>query len=78
VTCEKIKRVLPGFCPQWNARKGAQELYDAYRAAGLTRDEVESGRYFRINNIERLLKTGKLDRSLYWTSDRIMAPAGVR
>jgi nucleoside-diphosphate-sugar epimerase len=82
VTCEKIKRVLPAFSPQWTARKGAQELYDAYRAAGLTREEVESGRYFRINNIERLLKAGRVDNFLHWTSDRTMEaagePAGVR
>ena len=78
VTCEKIKRVLPGFSPQWTARKGAQELYDAYRAAGLTRQDVESGRYFRINNIERFLKAGGLDNFLHWTSDRNVEPAGVR
>src|ERR1022692_2396656 len=77
VTCEKIRRQLPGFCPQWTARKGAQELYDAYRAAGLTREDVECGRYFRINNIERLLKTGKLDTSLCWTTGTEQ-PAAVR
>ena len=68
VSFDKIRRVLPGFRPQWNARKGAQELYDAYRAAGLTSDEVESGRYFRINNIQRLLKAGQLDANLRWRS----------
>jgi len=78
VTCEKIKRQLPGFRPQWTARKGAQELFDAYRAAGLTREEVESGRYFRIVNIQRLLKSGQLDKSLQWTADRDLAPAGAR
>jgi nucleoside-diphosphate-sugar epimerase len=76
VTCEKIRRQLPGFCPQWTARKGAQELYDAYRAAGLTREDVECGRYFRINNIERLLKTGKLDTSLCWTTGTGQPAAG--
>jgi nucleoside-diphosphate-sugar epimerase len=78
VTCEKIRRQLPGFHPQWNARKGAKELYDAYRAADLTREDVESGRYFRINNIQRLLESGKLDSSLYWTADKDMMPAGMR
>jgi hypothetical protein len=29
---------------------------------------VESGRYFRINNIRRLLNEGKLDASLRWRS----------
>ncbi len=80
VTCDKITRLLPDFRPQWTARRGAQELYDAYRAVGLTREDVESGRYFRINNIERLLANAKLDRSLYWTSDKNMnmVEAGVR
>ena len=76
VTCEKIRRQLPGFRPQWTARKGAQELYDAYRTVGLTREDLEGGRYFRINNIQRLLKAGKLDKSLHWTAEMKMMPAG--
>ena len=67
VSCEKIRRLLPGFRPQWNARKGAQELYDAYRAAGLTFEDLERGRYARISHIQRLQKAGRLDASLRWT-----------
>ena len=48
VNCDNIRQRLPGFRPQWTARKGAQELYDAYRAIGLTREDVECGRYIRI------------------------------
>src|SRR5579862_1984497 len=51
VNCEKIQRVLPSFRPQWTARQGAQELYEVYRRAGLTREEVERGRYIRISHI---------------------------
>ena len=36
VNCDKIRSVLPGFRPEWTARRGAQELYDAYRTAELT------------------------------------------
>jgi len=68
VNCDKIRRVLPGFQPQWTARKGAQELYDAYRAAGLTAEDLQGGRYFRINSIQRLQKAGQLDASLHWTA----------
>jgi len=67
VTCEKIKRVLPNFRPQWTARKGAQELYDAYRAVGLTAGDMDRGRYVRISQIQRLQKAGKLDNSLRWS-----------
>jgi nucleoside-diphosphate-sugar epimerase len=66
VSCEKIRRVLPSFRPQWTARKGAQELLDAYRAAGLSSADLENGRYTRIRHIERLINTGRLDRSLRW------------
>jgi nucleoside-diphosphate-sugar epimerase len=68
INFDKIGRLLPGFRPQWTARSGAQELYDAYRAAGLTAEQVQGGRYLRISQIRRLLKDGKLDASLRWNS----------
>jgi len=64
INCDKIRRLLPSFRPQWTARTGARELYDAYRAVGLTREDVEWGRYVRISHIQRLLKAGQLDASL--------------
>jgi nucleoside-diphosphate-sugar epimerase len=66
VNCDKIHRVLPGFRLQWTARKGAQELYDAYRSIGLTAEDLEHGRYVRISQIQRLQKSGRLDGSLRW------------
>ena len=66
VTCDKLKRILPNFHPQWTARTGAQELYDAYRAVGLTAEDINRGRYTRIVQIQRLLKAGQLDQSLRW------------
>jgi nucleoside-diphosphate-sugar epimerase len=73
VTCDKIKRVLPNFRPEWTARRGAQELYDAYRAVGLTAEDMERGRYVRISQIQCLQKAGQLNGSLRWRRQ----PAGV-
>jgi nucleoside-diphosphate-sugar epimerase len=70
INCEKIRRKLPGFCPQWSARQGAQELYDAYRTAGLSFHDLERGRYARISHIQRLLQGGQLDASLCWSAQR--------
>jgi len=67
VSFDKINRVLPAFRPLWTAREGAQELYEAYQAAGLTRADMESGRYVRIREIQRLQKSGRLDDSLRWS-----------
>ncbi len=66
VSFDKINRLLPGFRPQWTARKGAQELYDAYRSTGLTAADVEQGRYVRIREIRRLQQAGSLDSDLRW------------
>jgi nucleoside-diphosphate-sugar epimerase len=66
INCDKIRRLLPGFRPQWTARKGALELYDAYRAAGLDRSDIEGGRYVRIRHVQRLLQTERLDARLRW------------
>ena len=71
VSCEKIRRLLPAFQPQWTARKGAQELLDAYRTAPLSKQDMEGGLYTRINHIQRLIESGRLDTSLCWT------PAGM-
>ena len=68
VNCDKIQHVLPAFKPQWTARKGAKELYDAYNAVGLTAEDVSSGRYFRIHVIQTLLNAGHLDARLHWTT----------
>ncbi len=64
VSCAKIHRALPNWKPQWTARMGAKELYDAYRSVGLTRADMDSDRYVRLRHIQLLQKTGKLDPSL--------------
>jgi nucleoside-diphosphate-sugar epimerase len=74
VTCDKIKHMLPAFRPEWTARKGAQELYDAYRAVGLTAEDVERGRYVRLSQIQRLQKAGQLDDLLRWSHQRLETP----
>jgi nucleoside-diphosphate-sugar epimerase len=68
VSCEKIARALPNFKPEWTARKGAQELYEAYDAAGLCAEDIQGDRYVRLRHIRRLQQDGLLDTSLRWSS----------
>jgi nucleoside-diphosphate-sugar epimerase len=65
VNCDRVRQVLPNFQPQWTARQGAQELYDAYRAAGLTCD-LNANRYLRVQHIQKLRDAEQLDASLQW------------
>ncbi len=67
VDCNKIARTLHGFKPQWTARRGIEELYQAYKAVGLTLDDFEGERYKRIAHVKRLVSDGALDHELRWT-----------
>lgn len=61
VSFEKIARALPAFKPQWDARKGAEQLYAAYTGSGLTLEEFEGPRFQRIGHIKHLVASGLID-----------------
>ena len=62
----KIQRLLPASKPQWNARRGAEQLYAAYRSAGLVLEDCEGPRFKRIDHLKHLLATGRVDATLRW------------
>lgn len=72
VNCDKIRRVLPAFVPQWTTRRGAQELYDAYLRVGITLDEFEGPRYRRLAHIKELMHAGRLGEDLKWTEASVL------
>lgn len=71
VNCDKIKRVLPEFQPQWDARKGAQQLYDAYCEGNLSVEEFEGPRYQRIAHIRKLISDNVIDTKLRHREPRV-------
>ncbi len=62
----KLARTLPEFKPQWNARRGAKQIYQVCQKYGLRLEEFEGPRYRRIDHIKMLLKTRRLDDTLRW------------
>ena len=62
----KIERVLPSFKPVWDARKGAKQLYEAYKSIGLKLEDFEGPRYRRIDQIKDLIRAGHLGADLKW------------
>ncbi len=69
----KVARVLPGFQPQWDARKGARQLYEAYKAVGLQLEDFEGPRYRRIDQLKQLMASGNLAADLRWSSEPVAA-----
>jgi hypothetical protein len=62
----KVKRQLPEFQPQWTARKGAEQLYEAYIRVGVSVDDFEGPRFRRIDTIKKMMSEGLIDQSLRW------------
>lgn len=73
VDCSKIAATLPAFQPQWTARRGIEQLYQAYLGVHLTSDEFLGPRYSRIAHIKGLIAEGKLEPTLRW---RVAAELG--
>ncbi|MCC7003262.1 MAG: SDR family oxidoreductase [Gemmatimonadaceae bacterium] len=64
VSCDTIARELPAFQPQWTVRTGMEQLLDAYRTYGLTKDAFLGDDYLRIKRIRALQSAGDIDDSL--------------
>lgn len=62
----KIEKKLPAFRPQWTAATGTEQLYRAFREQRLTEDQMNGDRYIRLNRIQRLLNSSRLDSALRW------------
>ncbi len=66
VDFSKLICTFPELELRWTAEQGAQQLYEAYRAGGLTREQLEGERYIRLNRLKGLIGEGRLDETLRW------------
>lgn len=64
VDCSLLPETATEYRPHWNARAGAEELYQAYRGANLTLEDFEGSRYNRIAHVQQLIADGLLDGTL--------------
>jgi nucleoside-diphosphate-sugar epimerase len=62
----KFAKTFPKFEFQWNARKGAQELYDSFKSIKLTHADFTGERFTRLKWLRHLLDEGLVDNSLRW------------
>lgn len=68
VDFSKITSTITDYKPSWTARKGAQQLYNAFKESGLTIDDFQGNRYVRLNQLSYLIKSGRLNADLKWNS----------
>jgi nucleoside-diphosphate-sugar epimerase len=65
----KFARTFPDFQFKWNAKRGAAELYDAFKRVGLKRSDYTDKRFTRLKWLRYLLDSGRLDGSLRWSKN---------
>jgi len=63
VNCDKIRRVLPSYQPQWTVRRGVEEIYAAYRDAGITAEQFFGPSWMRVQHLKNLMASGRVDGS---------------
>lgn len=66
VDFSKIRNILPGFQPRWNARLGAEQLYRAVRDARLTLEDFQGRKYIRLTQLKYLISQGEIDKFFRW------------
>jgi nucleoside-diphosphate-sugar epimerase len=64
VDCSLLPELITEYRPCWNARAGADQLYQVYRQAQLTLEDFEGSRYNRIAHVQQLIEDGLLDQTL--------------
>lgn len=66
VSFEKINKTLPGFKCDWNAAKGAQQLFDLFNLIDMSEDTFLSRGFTRLKQLEYLIRTQQIDQDFFW------------
>jgi len=69
VCFDKIRRVLPGFRCEWDAKRGAQQLRRLFEHVALTDREANAIPFTRLHQLQHLLKTQQIDQDFYWRAN---------
>jgi nucleoside-diphosphate-sugar epimerase len=65
----KLRARFPDLEFSWDARRGAVQLYAAFRQIGLTAADFAGRKYVRLTQLRHLLETHQLDETLRWAKD---------
>ncbi len=64
VNCNKIRDRLPLYRPNWNVRRGVEQLLSAYAEHNLSAADVAARKYIRLAGIDRRRTEGHIDANL--------------
>ncbi len=67
VSFDKIAEKISGFRPAWDVRRGVKQLAAAYRENDLDIRDLLGPRFTRLERINELQRSGRLDEELRWS-----------
>ncbi|BAY25899.1 putative epimerase/dehydratase [Calothrix sp. NIES-2100] len=67
VSFEKISTTLPEFKCEWNAAKGAQQLFDLFSSIDMSASTFQFKGFTRLKQLEYLIRTQQIDQNFFWT-----------
>ena|SRR2546430_520513 len=66
VSFEKIRKHLPKFKCAWDARRGAQQLYELFKRIDMTAEVFQYRAFTRLKQLEYLIRTRQIDDHFFW------------
>ncbi len=66
VCFEKINKILPGFKCEWNAQRGAQQMFDLFNLIDLSAETFFFRGFTRLKQLEHLIRTQQIERNFFW------------
>ena len=67
VSFDKIRKHLPGFMCEWDAKRGAQQLYDLFKRVDMTQELFQYRSFTRLKQLEYLIRTKQIDEQFFWS-----------
>lgn len=69
VAFEKIRQHLPDFQCQWDAQRGARQLFELFRRIDLTPELFNARPFTRLKQLEYLIRTRQIDKNFFWRDE---------
>jgi nucleoside-diphosphate-sugar epimerase len=66
VNFDKIRKHLPGFKCEWDARRGAEQLHSLFQRIDMTPEVFQFRTFTRLKQLEYLIRTQQIDRQFFW------------
>jgi nucleoside-diphosphate-sugar epimerase len=69
VSFDKIRKHLPAFKCEWNAERGARQLYELFKRIDMPPEAFQFRTFTRLKQLEYLIRTQQIDNHFFWKEE---------